>query len=357
MAVRRLDKSWQYDFTLEGHGRRRKAGFRTKAEAREAERRKREELILRQKRFHMADAYTMYLSATTMRPGSRDNCQRFWRDVESHIGHLYIEEVDTSLIDELRSRLSTRLGPESINNRVKIVRAVLRFMWKRGHLKWVPYVPMESAPERATQWYTEEERDRLLTGMFEMYPQWYAFFYLTTRLGLRTGEVYAISRDRIRDIPPQLIVDRSVQRGNKERPAMLGPRKNNKVLTLALTEDVVDAIRWHILQGYAGPEFLFSKDGSFPTRIYSHALPLRAVQRALGLREIGHHRVGRHSVASQAATGGHSIKAIQAQLGHTSARSTHQYAHLGQRAQLRIVEALRPASPPHVNVRSTNENR
>ena len=141
-----------------------------------------------------------------------------------------------------------------------------------------------------------------------MYPQWYAFFYLTTRLGLRTGEVYAISRDRIRDIPPQLIVDRSVQRGNKERPAMLGPRKNNKVLTLALTEDVVDAIRWHVREGYA-------------------------------------------------ATSGHSIKAIQAQLGHTSARSTHQYAHLGQRAQLRIVEALRPASPPHVNVRSTNESR
>ena len=171
---------------------------------------------------------------------------------------------------------------------------------------------MESAPERATDWYTEEERDRLLAGMFEMFPRWYAFFYLTTRLGLRTGEVYAIARDRIRDIPPELIIDRAVQRGNKERPAMLGPRKNNKLLTLALTEDVVDAIRWHIQQGYAGPEFLFSKDGRFPTRIYSHARPVRIVQRALGLREIGHHQVGRHSVASQAATGGHSIKAIQA---------------------------------------------
>ena len=40
MAIRNLNKSWQYDFTLEGHGRRRKAGFRTKAEAREAERRR-----------------------------------------------------------------------------------------------------------------------------------------------------------------------------------------------------------------------------------------------------------------------------------------------------------------------------
>ena len=110
----------------------------------------------------MADAYRMYLSATTMKPGSRDNCTRFWRDLESQVGHLYIEEVDTSVIDELKSGLPTHLGPESINNRIKIVRAVLRFMWKRGHLTSVPYVPMESAPERATEWYTEEERDRLL---------------------------------------------------------------------------------------------------------------------------------------------------------------------------------------------------
>jgi hypothetical protein len=150
---------------------------------------------------------------------------------------------------------------------------------------------MESVPERSPEWYTEGERDRLLVGIFEMFPQWYAFFYLTTRLGLRAGEVYAVARSRIRDVPPQLIVDRAVQRGNKSRPAMLGPRKNNKALTLALTEDVADAIRWHIRQRYSGAEFLFSKDGT---------------------------------------------------------------AHLGQRAQLRLVADLEPSAPPHVNVRSTS---
>ena len=45
-------------------------------------------------------------------------------------------------------------------------------------------------------------------------------------------------------------------------------------------------------------------------------------------RELSHHQIGRHSVASQAATSGHSIKAIQAQLGHQSAQSTHLYAHI-----------------------------
>jgi len=261
MAIRRLSNSWQYDFTLQGHGRQRKAGYRTKVEAREAQQRKREDLISGRKRYLLADACAMYMSATTMKVGSRDYYERCWDDLQPHIGHLHIEEVDTSAIDALKSKFSPTLGPKSVNNRLSLLKAVLRFMWKRGHLPSVPYVPMESVPERNPEWYSEEERDRLLVGIFEMFPQWYAFFYLTTRLGLRAGEVYAVARSRIRDVPPQLIVDRAVQRGNKSRPAMLG---------------------------------------------------------------------------------------------HQSEHSTHQYAHLGQRAQLRLVADLEPSAPPHVNVRSTS---
>jgi len=269
-----------YDFTLDGHGRHRHAGFRTRAEACAAERQKREELLMGRKRFLLSDAYEMYMSATTMRPGTIDHRKRFWSQIEPCLGHLYIEQVDTSAIDELKQSLPDHLGPESINNRTKVVRAVLRFMWKRGHLPSVPYVPMESAPEQNPEWYTEQERDRFLDGMFERFPQWYTFFYIMTRLGLRAGEVYAISRDRVREVPPMLIVDRAVQRGHKGRPAVLGPRKNNRVLTLSLTQDVVDAIRWHIKSGFSGPEFLLSKDGSSPKKIHSHARPMHLGKRA-----------------------------------------------------------------------------
>jgi hypothetical protein len=49
---------------------------------------------------------------------------------------------------------------------------------------------------------------------------------------------------------------------------------------------------------------------------------------------------------------------VQAQIGHRSEQSTHQYAHLGSGPQRRLVEALRPARAPHegsvhVNVAST----
>jgi hypothetical protein len=157
-----------------------------------------------------------------------------------------------------------------------------------------------------------------------------------------------VAKGAIRHIPPAIVVDQQVQAGSKARPAMvIDSRKNGEAYTLEVTQDVIDAIAWHIGQGYAGKEYLFSKNGKFPRWLDSYMRPMRTVQRKLGLRMLGHHAIGRHSVASQAATGGESIKAIQAQLGHRSEQSTHQYAHLGSKAQLRIVEVLKPALPPH----------
>jgi hypothetical protein len=173
------------------------------------------------------------------------------------------------------------------------------------------------------------------------------FYYLTTRLGLRTGEVYAITRRQLRREPPRLIVDQAVQRGTKTRQAKIVSPKNDEAYVLDLTEDVLAAVDWHVGAGYARPEFLFSRTSVFPRYIDSHVRPLKLVQRKLGLRLLSHHKVGRHSVASQAVTSGESVKAVQAQLGHRSAQSTHQYAHLGSGAQRRLVEALKPERAPH----------
>lgn len=366
MVARRLKKSWAYDFHLPGHPRQRKGGFRTKAEALAAERRAREDLLLGRKKLLMVDAYEMYLAGTKMKDRSRDICNALWPEIEPSIGHLFVEEVTTATMDELkrsvRKQFLARNGrepsPKTANLRLAHVKAVLRFVWKRGFLPSVPYVPMDSVPRKHKKWYTEQERDRLLEGMFRLRPRWYLFFYLTVRLGLRLSEVYAISKDRVRDIPPRLVVDRQVQRGYKKRAAKLITRKNDEAYVLDLPDDVMEAIRWHIDQGHAGPEFLFSEDGGFPKYVDSHKRPLREVQRTLSLRELSHHAIGRRSVASQANRAGHSVKAIQAQLGHRSQQSTDMYiaASSYSPGQLRLVSALAPSAPAHVNVTSTSKN-
>ena len=345
--VRKLADSWQYDFKPPGRDRERKGGFRTKQAALRAGQELLKETEKGGKEITLAEAYKAYMKATSMKDRSRDSYEHHWKRVQPILGHLFIEEVTTSALDAFKAALPAGLGPTTVNHHLILVRAVLRFMWRREKLSHVPYVPMLSVPKRHQDWYTQEERDRLLDGMFRLQPQWFLFFYLSCRLGLRRGEVYAISLDRFRRSPPQLVVDAQVQRGTKQRPAKLETRKNDEAYTLDITQDVLDAVEWHVEHGYSGERFLFSKTDEFPVYLDSYVRPLWEVQKALGLRPLGHHAVGRHSVASQAATGGESIKAIQAQLGHRSEQSTHRYAHLGSRAQLHVMESLTPTAPPH----------
>jgi integrase len=355
MAARQLPHSWQYDFAISGFGRHRLGGFKTKAEAQLAEKAAREALLSGARKTLFRDGYAEYMVATRMKPRARDAYEHVWKRIEPELG-LFIEAVDTSAMDAFKRKLPSKLAPRSINHYLILIRAVLRFLWKRSRLKHVPYVPMESVPKAHVDWYTQQERDQLLEGMFRLEPQWYLFYYLTARLGLRTAEVYAISYRQIRRGPAQLIVDQSVQRGTKTREAKLAARKNDEAYVLDITPDILAAVHWHKSEGYGGPEFLFCKTSAFPRYIDSHVRPLRLVQQKLGLRPLSHHKLGRHSVASQAVTGGESIKAVQAQLGHKSEQSTHRYSHLGAGAQKRLIESLTPATAPHAKARGGDVN-
>lgn len=343
--VRKLAKSWQFDFKMAGHPRQRKGGFRSKSEAIIAGRKCQEKLLAGAEQVLFGDAYKQYMSATDLRARSRERYGELWERIEPELGHLYIEEVDTPAMDQFKATLRKNQDP---NHHLALIKAVLRFMWKRGKLKYVPYVPMAKRRKKEKGWYSQQERDLLLDGMFQSCPQWYAFFYLTCRLGLRRGEVYAISHTQVLWNQQQIVINQQVQQGFKQRPAVLvDTRKNGEAYTLDVTDDVLDAIRWHMEQGYAGDEFLFSKDGAFPKYLDSYKGALSRMQKRLGLRPLLHHAIGRHSVASQAASGGESIKSIQAQLGHCSEQSTLKYMHLANKGQLRLIEGLKPASPPH----------
>ena len=85
-------------------------------------------------------------------------------------------------MDKLKQSLPARYAPSTVIHHLALVRAVLRYTVKRNLPQSIPYVPTEKVIRKQ--------------------PRWYGFFSLTTCLGLRTGEVYAISRDRIRDASP-----------------------------------------------------------------------------------------------------------------------------------------------------------
>lgn len=281
--VRKLRKSWQYDFKFPEKPRVRKGGYRTKQAAKIAGNKMLAKLESGAQGITLTEAYPSYMAVTRMKDGSRDCYQTQWKRIAPVLGDHFIDEIDTSLLDQFKQDLPSSLAPTTINVALALVRVVLRFMWKRGKLRYIPYVPMEPVVTKYRDWYTVEERDKLLEGIFQQYPEWYLFFYLTCRLGLRRAEVFAISHRQVRHIPPCLIVDQQLQPGTRKRPVKIIPRKNNEAFTLEISQDVIDAVNWHIAKGYAGEEYLFSKDGSFPLNLNSHVTPLAKVQRTLGL--------------------------------------------------------------------------
>ncbi|MEM6730846.1 MAG: tyrosine-type recombinase/integrase [Myxococcota bacterium] len=288
---------------------------------------------------------------------TKDFYEELWDRIEPELGHLLVQQIKTERLDDFLGSLPDHLSGSRKNKHMGFVRTLLRFSWRRGRLDSVPYVPLVRTTKTQKDWYSKKERDLLLDAIFRDSPEWYCFFYLSMRLGLRRGEVYGITLDQLREDPPMLLVDRQIQQGKKDRPAMENRRKSNEAYSMGLPLDVVDAIQWHIERGYSGDQYLFSKDGAFPKYLDSHRKPLKRAQEATGLRQLSHHCLGRHSVASQAASSGESLRVIQAQLGQRSIQSTEVYAKVANHSQLRLVEGLAPDHPPHVNVVSTESGQ
>ena len=339
----------EYDFWLLGK-RHRKGRFQTKAEAEAAEELKRKEVLSGKRIMTFRAAYNEYIAsirnkAVTTLESYADFMNK---TIGPSLGHLYLEEVKTHEIDKVKQSMPKTWGPKTINQRLILVRSVLRFAWKRGWLEHVPYVPMEKLPTKHVDWYQLGERDRLLQGMFELQPQWYFFFYLTARCGLRVGEMYPMEHEQFRQELLQIVVDRAAQRGHKARPVIVKRfRKGGDTNLLHVTDDIMSAYRWHVQQGYAGNRLVFCPNDVIPKHLDSHQAPLDVVIEKLGIRRLTHHKLGRHSVGSQADDVGATTKAIQRQLGHRSPASTAKYVHGSSKAQRAIVEKLRPARAPH----------
>lgn len=344
--------SHEYDFRLLGR-RHRKGRFKTSAEAAAAERLEREKLLSGKSTMTFRAAYDEYMLSIKKKAitTQEDYATFMERTIAPKLAHLLLDEVTTHEIDKLKQAMPAKWGPKSINQRLILVRAVLRFAWKRGWLRSPPFVPMETVPTKHIEWYQVDERDQLHQGFFDHQPQWYFFYYLASRCGLRVGEMYPIEHDQFRCDKLQLVIDKAAQRGTKTRPVNVKPaRKGGDTSINGISEDIVTAYRWHCDQGYAGKRLVFCPNDVIPKFLDSHKAPLEIVIAKLGIRRLTHHKLGRHSVGSQADDIGATTKAIQRQLGHKSPASTAKYVHGSAKAQQAIVDGLRPVRPPHESI-------
>jgi integrase len=174
-------------------------------------------------------------------------------------------------------------------------------------------------------------------------PRLRALVTLAAGTGLRQGEAFGVTVDRVSFLRRALTVDRQLVLLPGREPYLAPPKTAASVRTVPLPRVVVDSLAAHLAEyPPQGEGFVFTNDGGRPLRRtrFSDQAWQPAVA-AAGLPTGTHFHDLRHFYASLLIRHGESVKVVQARLGHASAAETlDTYSHLWPDSDDRTREAI-----------------
>ena len=237
------------------------------------------------------------------------------RHLIPELGAIPLAGVTSEVVERYKaSRLEYGLSAKGVNNHLGILGKCLRSAVEWDRLTKIPKIVLLKKPPVAFDFLEPEEGERLLEGFAD--PLWRLMALAALRTGLRFGELSGLRWEDVDLRRGHLVVNRSVHRGDVDAP------KSWKTRDIPLSADLAEAFRGHASKtGY-----VFARTGE-PV---SHGAAKKAILKACrhaGLRSVGWH-VLRHSFASQLASKGVPLQAVQELLGHSTITMTMRYAHL-----------------------------
>ncbi|WP_276861303.1 tyrosine-type recombinase/integrase [Mycobacterium pseudokansasii] len=168
-----------------------------------------------------------------------------------------------------------------------------------------------------------------------------ALVTLAAGTGMRQGECFGLTVDRVRFLERLATVDRQLVTVQGQAPTLAPPKTRASNRTIPLPQVVIDALAAHLAAFPAKPDDLvFTLSGKPITRsVFGHKW--RAAVNESRLPEgTGFHAL-RHYYASLLIRHGESVKTVQARLGHASAVETlDTYSHLWPDSDDRTREAI-----------------
>jgi integrase len=164
---------------------------------------------------------------------------------------------------------------------------------------------------------------------------------LAAGTGMRQGECFGLTVDRVRFLERTVTVDRQLVTVQGQGSSLAPPKTRASNRTIPLPQVVVDALAAHLAKFPAGPDGLvFTLSGRPITRsVFGHKW--RAAIKTAGLPSgTGFHAL-RHYYASLLIRHGESVKTVQSRLGHASAVETlDTYSHLWPDSDDRTRDAI-----------------
>jgi len=172
-------------------------------------------------------------------------------------------------------------------------------------------------------------------------PELRALVTLAAGTGMRQGECFGLTVDRVRFLERTATVDRQLVTVPGQPPTLGPPKTRASNRTIPLPQVVVDALAAHLAAFPAGADgFVFTRAGKPITRsVFGYKW--RDAVKAAGLTTgTGFHAL-RHYYASLLIRHGESVKTVQARLGHASAVETlDTYSHLWPDSDDRTRDAI-----------------
>jgi integrase len=156
-----------------------------------------------------------------------------------------------------------------------------------------------------------------------------ALVILAAGTGLRQGEAFGLTVDRVDFLRRQLTVDRQLVTMPDRAPYLAPPKTQASVRVIPLPQVVLNGLAAH-LAAWPADEYVFTTELGAPIRrtAFSARVWQPSVKAARLPRSVTFHAL-RHFYASLLIRHGESVKTVQARLGHASAAETlDTYSHL-----------------------------
>lgn len=296
------------------------------------------------------------------RPGTTQSVEQQLRcHVYPLIGNRPIAAIRPSEVQGLVQHLGTQLAPSTVEVIYGRVVAVFRAAVRDRVVTSSPCVDIRKPAKPPASMLEVLSRDQVLALAAAMPARYGALVLTAAGTGLRPGEVFGLTVDRLDFLRRSLRVDRQLVRVRGAGVA-LGPLKTSaSYRSVPLAGTVTNVLAAHLSQWPApagDPALVFTNERGAPIQQYPFSVVWEAAARRAGLPEWATPHDLRHYFASVLIRSGASVKVIQARLGHSSAKTTldvygHLFADEEDRTRAAIDAELGSQSAPDVHQRGS----
>ena len=244
------------------------------------------------------------------------------------IGAKALSSISKTVIQKLVASLNETYAPATVVVTYSYVSTVLKDAVENRRIARTPCVGIK-LPEIVKKRVEPRTTEQVQAAAKAAGDRLRAAVLLAAGTGMRRGEVFGLTEDRVLFLERKIIVDRQLVGVRQGGPVFGPPKTRASVREIPLPTSVAEALAKHIEQYPPGPHgLLFTTSHGRAWRWTTLGEVWRAKMRAAKLEGFDFHEL-RHYYASLLIRYGESIKTVQARLGHKSAEETlNTYSHL-----------------------------